>query len=529
MAAEIRKLAASYTVFFMQTEAKGPPAWGELLERLGEVADLRGAGALAHWDQATLLPGGASAGRGQMLGTLSKLAHEKFVAPRVGELLDGCAEFAGEQNAVGDDFPVRLLATTKRDYERATRVPSEFEARFAAHCAQIYSAWEDAKGNSDFARVAPLLERTLDYSREYAGFFPHEHIADSLIDGSDPGESVASIRAVFAPLREALVPLVREVTARENASVAPLRGHFALDAQRDFACEAIRAVGYDFSRGRMDFSAHPFMTKFAPDDVRITVRGDEDEFGELFFSALHEAGHALYEQNIAPRFGRTPLDNGTSSGVHESQSRLWENLVGRSDAFWDFWFPRAQAQFPGLRDTSQREFVAAVNRVQKSLIRTESDELTYNLHVLIRFDLELELLEGKLAVRDLPEAWNARYQSDLGLTPPDDARGCLQDVHWFSGTIGGAFQGYTLGNILAAQLFEAARAQLPDLDGQFRRGEYAPLREWLTAHVHRFGAGVLPRDLVVSATGRPLELAPYLTYLREKFADGNHGMTDVRY
>ena len=502
----------------MQTEQKTPAAWGELLERLGEVADLRGAGALAHWDQATLLPSGAAQGRGQMLGTLSKLAHETFVDERVGALLDECADFASETSEAGDDFPAQLLAVTRRDYARATRVPSEFEARFAAHSAHIYSVWEEAKSESNFPKVAPLLEKTLDLSRELAGFFPHEHIADPLIDMSDTGETVASIRAIFHPLREQLVPLVREVTERPAASGAPLRGHFPLDAQKAFAMEAVKAVGYDWTRGRMDFSAHPFMTKFAPDDVRITVRGDEDEFGELFFSALHEEGHALYEQNIAARFGRTPLDSGTSSGVHESQSRLWENLVGRSNAFWNFWFPRAQAQFPSLREWKQSEFVAAINGVERSLIRTESDELTYNLHVLIRFDLELEMLEGRLAIHDLPDAWNARYKSDLGLTPPDDARGCLQDVHWFSGTIGGAFQGYTLGNILAAQLFESARNALFDLDAQFARGEYEALREWLTQNVHRHGTSLLPSEIVQQATGRPLELAPYLGYLRDKFA-----------
>ncbi len=501
----------------MQAEHKTPAVWNELLERLGEVADLRGAGALAHWDQATLLPSGAAQGRGHMLSTLSKLAHEKFIDERIGTLLDECADFAAQERESGDDFASQLLATTTRDYHRATLVPSDFEARFAAHSAHIYSVWEEARSESDFPKVAPLLEKTLELSRELANFFPHEHIADPLIDMSDTGETVQSIRAVFSPLRDQLVPLVREVMERPVPSRAPLHGQFTLDGQKAFAVEAVKAIGYDWTRGRMDFSAHPFMTKFAPDDVRITIRGDEDEFGELFFSALHEAGHALYEQNITPRFGRTPLDSGTSSGVHESQSRLWENLVGRSNAFWDFWFPRAQAQFPSLREYQQSEFVAAINCVKRSLIRTESDELTYNLHVLIRFDLELDLLEGKLSVRDLPAAWNARYESDLGLTPPDDARGCLQDVHWFSGTIGGAFQGYTLGNILAAQLFESARKSLGDLDAQFARGEYDSLREWLTQNVHRYGAGLLPSEVVEKATGRALELGPYMAYLRGKF------------
>ena len=494
-----------------------PPAWNELLERLSEVADLRGAGALAHWDQATLLPSGSASGRGRMLGTLSKLAHERFINPRVGEVLNLNEDFARQEQIQGNEFPSRLLATTRRDYDKATRVPSEFEARFASHCAQIYSKWEEARGESNFGKVAPLLEKTLDLSRELASFFPHKHIADPLIDSSDAGETVESVRAVFTPLREALVPLVREVIQKPLASDAVLRGHFPLQEQGAFATQVIQSIGYDFSRGRMDFSAHPFMTKFALDDVRITIRGDEREWGELFFSALHEAGHALYEQNIDPHFDGTPLAEGASSGVHESQSRLWENLVGRSPAFWDFYFPRAQSTFPALQNASQDEFLKAINRVKRSLIRTDADELTYNLHVLIRFDLELEMLEGKLAVRDLPDAWNARYQSDLGLDVPDDARGCLQDVHWFSGLIGGAFQGYTLGNILAAQLFETAQRELGDLNAQFARGEFVPLREWLTQHVYRFGATMLPHQVVVQATGRALELGPYLGYLKGKF------------
>jgi len=495
-----------------------PPLWNELLECLHEVADLRGALALAHWDQATMLPPGSAGGRGRMLGTLSKLAHERFISRRVGELLGGNEEWAREQSGLGDGFPAQLLAATRRQYDKAVRVPSEFEARFASHCAGIYSVWEEARPANDFAKVAPLLERTLDLSREYAGFFPHDHLADPLIDDSDAGESVASVRAVFAPLREALVPLVREVSEKTIAPDAALRGHFPLHAQGAFAQEAIRAIGYDFSRGRMDFSAHPFMTKFALDDVRITIRGDQSDLSELFFSAMHEAGHALYEQNIDPHFTGTPLAEGASSGVHESQSRLWENLVGRSPAFWQGFYPRAQAAFPPLQSVAQNDFLRAINRVKRSLIRTDADELTYNLHVLIRFDLELEMLEGRLEVRDLPDAWNARYESDLGLTPPDDARGCLQDVHWFLGTIGGAFQGYTLGNILAAQLFETAREELPDLDSQFINGDFLPLKEWLTQRIYRFGSALLPRDLIVQATGRPLELAPYLTYLRGKFA-----------
>jgi carboxypeptidase Taq len=298
-----------------------------------------------------------------------------------------------------------------------------------------------------------------------------------------------------------------------------LHGHFDSEAQLAFANEVATAFGYDWKRGRQDISPHPFMTKFSLGDVRITTRIKSDDVAEALFSTLHETGHALYEQGIERAFESTPLADGTSSGVHESQSRLWENLVGRSLAFWEYWYPRFQHVFPALDGVPLDSFYRAINKVERSLIRTDADEVTYNLHVMIRFDLELALLEGKLAVRDLPAAWRERYRSDLGVEPEDDRDGVLQDVHWFGGTIGGAFQGYTLGNILAAQFFAMARQAEPSISQQMAQGEYSALRAWLTNNIYRHGSKYTAPELIERAAGSPLTIEPYMQYLKSKFGE----------
>ncbi|MCX7669437.1 MAG: carboxypeptidase M32, partial [Anaerolineae bacterium] len=331
----------------------------------------------------------------------------------------------------------------RREFERATRVPAAFVAELSAHTAESFQVWAAARPANDFARVQPLLERTLDLSRQLAEYFaPYEHIADPLIDEADEGMTVATLRPLFAQLREQLVPIVQAITAQPPADDACLRQYFPEKAQWDFALAVIREFGYDFNRGRLDKTHHPFMTKFSLGDCRITTRVDEHHLGENLFSVMHEAGHAMYEQGIAMAYEGTPLAAGTSAGAHESQSRLWENLVGRSQPFWSHFYPKLQAVFPEqLGNVPLDTFYRAINKVERSLIRTAADEVTYNLHVMIRFDLELALLEGKLTVAELPEAWRARYAADLGITPPDDKNGCMQDVHWYAGVIGGAFQG----------------------------------------------------------------------------------------
>lgn len=492
------------------------PRWVELNARLTEVNDLRRAASVLHWDQATYMPPGGAEARGRQIATLSRLAHEKFTDARVGELLEDLRSATAGLPA--ESFEGAVLRVTAHDYGRATKVPAEFEARFSAHLATAYETWAQARPRNDWNAVRPLLEKTLDLSLELSSFYGGEHPADPLIEDSDPGFTVKQVREVFGELRRELVPLVEEVTSRPSAGNAVLRGHFSVETQREVAHQLVTAIGYDWNRGRMDATHHPFMTKFSLGDVRITIRSRDNEATELLFGALHEAGHALYEQGIDRRTETTPLSSGASSGLHESQSRLWENLVGRSPQFWQFAYPTMQSHFSAqLGDVSLDTFVGAINTVERSLIRTEADELTYNLHVMIRFELELAMLEGRLSVADLPEAWRSLYREYLGVASEDDRNGCMQDVHWYGGAIGGAFQGYTLGNILSAQFFEAATRELGDVPAQIARGEFTPLREWLTQNLYRFGRALEPSDLIQNATGSPLASGPYLKYLKGKF------------
>lgn len=491
----------------------------ELRGRLEEVDDLSAASSLLHWDQATYMPPGGAAARGRQMGTLQRLAHEKFTDPAVGRLLDALEPWAAGLPYDSDE--AALIRATRRDFEKAIKVPAEFESRLCDHTATTYQVWTEARPANDFARVRPLLERTLELSRELAEFFPgYEHIADPLIDFSDYGMKARTVRELFGRLRAQLVPLVDAIGARPPLDDSCLHGSFPEAAQLEFGSGVARDFGYDFARGRQDKTHHPFMTKFSLGDVRITTRVKQSDLGEALFSTLHETGHALYEQGIDQGFEATPLADGASSGVHESQSRLWENLVGRSRGFWSHYYPSLQSTFLGqLGRIDIDTFYRAINKVERSLIRTDADEVTYNLHVMIRFDLELELLEGQLTVRDLPEAWRARYQSDLGVAPPDDRDGVLQDVHWYGGTIGGAFQGYTIGNILAAQIFESAVAAYPTIPTEITRGQFATLLGWLRDNLYRHGSKFTPTELIEKATDSPLRIEPYVNYLRTKYGE----------
>lgn len=489
---------------------------GDLRTRLREIADLRAASALLSWDQLTHMPPGGAGARGRQLATLSRLAHERFTDPAIGRLLDALEPLRRERG--DDDRDARLLAVVRRDYERAVRVPGSFLAEVQEHLSGTYGAWTEARPADDFARLRPRLERTLELSRRYAAFFDADHPADPLIEDSDEGMTVAALRPLFAELRAGLVPLVEAVVAARPDPGPPLRGPFPSAVQQEVGLELARRFGYDLRRGRQDESPHPFAVAMSVDDVRITTRTREDELSEGIYSTLHEAGHAMYEQGIDPALDGTPLAAGVSSGVHESQSRLWENLVGRSRAFLEHAYPELQRAFPeALAGVGLERFHRAVNRVAPSLIRTEADELTYNLHVVIRFDLECALLEGELEVRDLPEAWRARYARDLGVAPEDDRDGVLQDVHWYGGLIGGAFQGYAIGNVLSAQFYDAAVAAEPSIPEGIPRGEFGALHGWLREHVHRPGRTFPPSELVRRATGRELDVAPYLAYLRRKY------------
>lgn len=489
----------------------------ELKSRLEEVNDLGMAGSLLNWDQATYMPAGGAPARGRQIALLGRLAQEKLTDPAVGRLLDDLRPY--EESLPHDDDDASLIRVTRRDYERAVKVPPVFLGELYAHMAETYHVWTQARPKNDFATVQPYLEKTVAYSRQLANFFPgYDHIADPLIDFSDYGMTVASLRGLFAELRQQLVPLVEAIARNAEPDVSPLRAHFPEQKQLDFGLSVIKQYGYDFDRGRQDKTHHPFMTKFSLGDVRITTRVREDDLSEALFSTLHEAGHAMYEQGIDMKYEASPLGGGTSAGVHESQSRLWENQVGRSRAFWEHYYPQLQAVFPEqLGHVSRDAFYRAINKVHPSLIRTDADEVTYNLHVIIRFELELELLEGTLAVKDLPAAWHERYESYLGVRAPSDVDGVLQDVHWYAGPVGGAFQGYTLGNVMAAAFFEKAQQAHPEIAAEIGQGQFKTLHGWLKDNIYRHGSKFTAPELVARVLGAPLTIDPYIHYLRTKF------------
>ncbi|HWO25691.1 MAG TPA: carboxypeptidase M32 [Kofleriaceae bacterium] len=491
----------------------------DLVARLAEIDDVQSSVALLGWDQATYMPTGGAAARGRQLATLEQIAHARQTDPALARLLDRAQPAAAREGE--GSFAARLVRAARRDVERATKVPAAFVGAFAAHNATLYERWTHARPASDFAAVAPLLARSVELSREYAGFFaPYDHVADPLIDLTDPGVRAADVRAVFTALRAELVPLVEAITSAAQVDDRCLRQHFPEEEQLAFGLAIAARFGYDLARGRQDRTPHPFMTKFSLGDVRITTRVRADYLSEALFSTLHEAGHALYEQHIDPRYEATPLAQGSSMGVHESQSRLWENLVGRSLPFWRGQYPALQAAFPAqLGAVPLDAFYRAINRVERSTVRTAADEVTYGLHVIMRFDFELELLEGKLAVADLPEAWRERARRDLGVAPETDRDGCLQDVHWFGGHVGGAFQSYALGNLMSAQFFEAALRAHPEIPQEIEAGRFDTLRSWLAANIYVHGRARTPDELVRGATGKPLEAAPYLRYLRTKYGE----------
>lgn len=490
----------------------------ELRRRLQEINDLQLAARLLSWDLRTYMPSGGAQARGRQLATLKRLAHNKQVDPALGRLLDDLLAHSSSLAYESDE--ASLIRIARRDYEQAVNVPPEFVAESATLFNDSYQAWLTARPDNNFSAVQPYLERNLDLSRQYADFFPgYDHIADPLIDRTDYGMKARAISDLFKDLREQLLPLREEISRRKEVDDACLHQFYPEDEQLAFGQEIIKSFGYDFTRGRVDKTRHPFMTMFSVNDVRITTRVYERDLGQALFSTLHEAGHALYQLGSNQQFEGTPLVWGASSGVHESQSRLWENLVGRSRQFWEHFYPRLQTVFPDqLSAFSLDDFYRAINKVKPSLIRTDADEVTYNLHVMIRFDLELALLEGRLAIKDLPDAWHARYEQDLGVHAPDDRDGVLQDVHWFGHYyIGGAFQGYTLGNILSALFFERAVEAQPGIKEEIFHGHFDSLHGWLRENIYQHGRKFTATELVQRISGEELTIKPYMRYLWSKY------------
>ena len=484
-----------------------------LQDRLATISDVYAAAALLAWDRQTYMPEGGVGGRAEQLATLSRLAHEMLASPETGDLLTR----AGEHEPGSDEAAILRLA--RREYDRASRLPARLVAETSRATALAERAWIQAREGSEWSLFAPHMERVLALKQEEASYLDGEHPYDAMLDRYDPGTSTHRLLGMFDALKTGIVPLVREVSARLGEDrTAPLSGHFEEATQEAFGRDVISSFGYDWSRGRQDRAVHPFCIDFGgPGDVRITTRIDPARLSVGLFGTCHEAGHALYEQGVDPSYSRTPLASGVSMGVHESQSRLWENLVARSRAFWSYFHPRLREVFPGIPDDLETLY-RAVNDVRPSEIRTEADELTYDLHILLRFELELALFEDGLAVADLPEAWNSKMEEYLGIVPENDALGVLQDTHWAIGLFG-YFPSYTVGNVLSVQLFETAVQGRPGILPEMERGEFGTLLGWLRENVHRHGKKYEPDDLIERATGNPPDTAPYLRYLETKFGE----------
>jgi carboxypeptidase Taq len=489
-------------------------ALGELRERLAEIEDLSAAGSLLGWDQQTMMPERGGAQRAEQLGTLGRVVHERFTDDAIGRLLDQVD--AGALAPESDD--AALVRVTRRDWEKSRRVPSELAAELARAGALGHQAWVGAREQSDFAAFLPYLERNVELKRRYIDCFEgYDDPYDVLLDDYEEGMRTAEVATLFAELRAELVPFIAAIAERADAvDDACLHGSFPVADQRALVRRVLERLGWRPDGWRLDDAAHPFATSFGPNDVRLTTRFDERYVGMALYGAIHELGHGLYEAGVAPELARTPLGAGVSLGVHESQSRLWENVVGRGRPFAGWLHGQLREAFPErFAGVDADALYRAVNRVRPSLIRVEADEATYGLHVILRFELERAMISGEVALRDLPEAWRVRMKEYLGVDVPDDARGVLQDVHWSGGDIG-YFATYALGNLIAAQLWERAREDMPDLDAALAAGDGAPLREWLRAHVHRYGRKLPPRELVERATGGPISVAPFVRYLRGK-------------
>lgn len=487
------------------------PAYRALLDRLRSFKALSGADGLLAWDHAVMMPPEGGAARGEAGAAVGSAMHALIAGDDFGRLLD-----AAEAERPGDAVPAAMIRWGRREFERRRRVPAALVEELARHAALSHGIWVEARAKSDFASFRPALEKMFELKRRQAeALAPSGDLYDAWLQEFEPGMTTGEADGLLTAIRDGLAPLAKAVLARGSSAPA-LTGLFPVDAQKRLGELAVREMGFDFSRGRLDTAVHPFCCGLGRGDVRITARWHEDLPLSSLYSCLHEAGHGLYEQGIAPELDGTPLGVGATSAVHESQSRLWENVVGRSRSFWKRWAPRYHAEFPQTRSLGPEDFYREVNRVSASFIRVEADELTYGLHVILRFELERDLLAGRLRAADLPEAWNAKMKASLGIVPPDDARGVLQDVHWAEGLIG-YFPTYAIGNAISLQLWEAALKARPGIAGEIEHGGAPSLLSWLVENVHSRGRTGTARELVTAATGRPIDPAPYLRYMQGKY------------
>ena len=491
----------------------------QLKERLATIDDLRRAGAVLGWDQQTYMPPGGVQARADQISTLRRLAHEYQASAEMGRLLDDLKPYEAQLDYDSDE--AALIRVARRDYERAVRVPADLVAEIAKTTALATQVWAKARRENDFTSFEPLLSKVFELSvRRAECFVPYDNIYDPMIDLYEPDMTYEKVNAVFSGLKPELVALVGAISVNQDAvDDSLIHQHWSQDGQLTFGREIVTALGYDFERGRLDLVPHPFTIMFSADDVRITTRVDENHLASSTMGTIHESGHAMYDQGVSPALYRTGLDTGTSFAIHESQSRLYENIIGRSREFWRCFYPRFQkAVGKGLSKVDMETFYRALNISQPSLIRVEADEVTYGLHIILRFELENDVVNGRVKVTDLPKEWNARMEAYLGITPPNDADGVLQDVHWSFGYVG-YFPTYLLGTVFSVQLWQQMLKDHPDIPAQVEAGKFETVLGWLREKIHRHGRKFTMPELAERVVGGPLDWQPYIAYLRAKYGE----------
>ncbi|NWF69516.1 MAG: carboxypeptidase M32 [Chloroflexi bacterium] len=489
----------------------------QLLARLADVQNLNKTAAVLGWDQQTQMPPGSAEPRAHQLELLARLSHEMFVSEETARLLqDAAAEVAG---APYDSVEASMIRVVQQDYDDQVKLPTSLVSEIARVTTLAHEVWAKARANNDFLSFRDTLEKIFDLAQQAAQHLGYkEHPYDALINQFERGITTAQVKQIFDEHKPALVELVHAIGKHDSAvSDALLHQDFDVEQQRKFSVEVATAIGFDFQHGRLDTAVHPFCTNFGREDVRLTTRFDPKYIGSALFGTMHEAGHGMYEQGSGAELEYTPLSGGTSLAVHESQSRMWENMVGRSKGFWQWALPKAQQYFPQLARVDVDTFYKAINKVKRSFIRVEADEATYNLHIMLRFEIETGLLEGKIKVADLPEEWNARFESYLGVVPPNDTLGVLQDVHWSSGLIG-YFATYALGNMLAAQYYNRALQAHPGIPDEIASGKFDTLLGWLRSNIHEHGRKYTSDELTRRITGESIQSRDYIQYLQTKYS-----------
>jgi carboxypeptidase Taq len=490
----------------------------QFMERVRKIKSYIEAAGLLMWDLRTGAPRAGIPQRSQTIGMLQTEAFKLTIADDMGEWLDALSQpEAWEQLTPMEQ---RLVEVMRRSFERSRKIPTDIFQKYVVLVSEAESVWEDAKKEANFAKFQPYLEQIVDYNRQFAELYGYEeHPYDALLDDYEQGMTVRKLDALFGQVREQLVPLVAHVKNSRQPDVSFLKQPFSKEQQRQFSLYILKEMGYDFEAGRLDETEHPFAIGLNPRDVRVTTRFKPDDLTFALFSTIHEGGHALYEQNFAEELTGTPLADGASYGIHESQSRFWEIFIAMSRPFWNRYLPELKKVFPGqLDDVTVDQFYRAINRAEPSLIRIEADELTYNLHIMIRYEIEKQLIAGQIEVKDLPQIWNDKYEEYLGVHPSHDGEGVLQDVHWAGGSFG-YFPSYSLGNMYAAQICAKMKQEMPDFTAMIERGELAPIKAWLTDRIHRHGMMMRPEQFMKQVTGEDLDARYLIEHLRTKFGE----------